>query len=247
MARLGYLRRDGMELIVCKQSGISYPLHNHVSVFTLGFLLGGAVELVTDKGRGIYQEGDAFVILPYTPHCVNAKPRYTLLSLCINTEWLIASENEKRKAEIAAFLHDAINRPAVEETIGQALNGLAAVARMLPMQKETALSRLKTQLERYPERRFPIEDMARRAFISKYHLIRTFKDEVGLTPHQFQIQNRVRKAQRLLEGPATITETALAAGFCDQSHFIRQFEKIVGLTPTDYRRACALPLPVSID
>lgn len=63
--------------------------------------------------------------------------------------------------------------------------------------------------------------MADATFMSKYNLIRIFKHEVGLTPHQFLLQNRIRKAQRLLETSATITEVALATGFCDQSHFIR--------------------------
>lgn len=37
--------------------------------------------------------------------------------------------------------------------------------------------------------------MAQNAFLNKYHFIRSFKAEAGLTPHQFQIQNRIRKAQ----------------------------------------------------
>ena len=62
--------------------------------------------------------------------------------------------------------------------------------------------------------------MAKNALLSKYHFIRNFKAEVGLTPHQFQIQNRIRKAQRLIHKTDTITEVALATGFCNQSHFI---------------------------
>ena len=77
--------------------------------------------------------------------------------------------------------------------------------------------------------------MAQNAFISKYHFIRSFKSEVGLTPHQFQVQNRIRKAQSLISEAETITEVALKTGFYDQSHFIRQFEKYVGLTPSAYK------------
>ena len=45
--------------------------------------------------------------------------------------------------------------------------------------------------------------MAQNAFVSKYHFIRRFKAEVGLTPHQFQLQNRIRKAQRLMHKAET--------------------------------------------
>ena len=63
---------------------------------------------------------------------------------------------------------------------------------------------------------------------------------ISLTPHQFQIQCRVRKAQRLLEEGRSVTETAYAAGFCDQSHFDRCFRKIVRLTPSAYQK-CLRP------
>lgn len=239
MADFRYLRGDGIEVVVCRQSTISYPLHNHVSVYTLGLVLEGAVELVTDRGRHIYGENETFAVLPYTPHCVNAQSRYTLLSLCIDAELVPGPGLERTVSGIADLLRDAIGQPAAEEKMREALSGLILISRMIPAGKETAISRLKTQLETHPESRRSLDDMANAAYISKYELIRTFKREVGLTPHQFQLQNRVRKAQRLLETSATVTEAALATGFCDQSHFIRQFEKIVGLTPTEYRLACA--------
>lgn len=244
MAKFGYLRGNGMELVVCKQSTISYPLHNHVSVYTLGFVLEGAIELVTNRGNRIYQKNEAFVILPYTPHCINAQSSYTLLSLCINTALVPDLGLEGTMSSVVDFLHNSINQPTAEEKILNALSGLIPISQMIPVQKETHISILKTQLETYPEIKCSLDDMADTVFISKYDLIRRFKHEIGLTPHQFQLQNRIRKAQRLLEKSSTIAEVALATGFCDQSHFIRHFKKIVGLTPTDYRRACKTALPV---
>lgn len=243
---MGYLRGDGVELILCKESAISYPLHNHVSVFTLGLVLEGEIEVATDKGSGIYWKKGLFVIPPYVPHSITARSRYTLLSLCVNKELLTTPDFERAISGVSAFLRRSIDQQEVEQRLLQALRVLALAGRMIPAERNTALSGLKRRLERYPEQKYGIDDMAGLAYASKYHLIRAFKREVGLTPHQFQIQNRVRKAQRMLMGPATITEVALATGFCDQSHFIRQFEKIVGLTPTDYRLACTIAAPISI-
>lgn len=246
MADIGYLRRGGLELIFCKHSAISYPLHNHISVLALGFLLEGTIELVTEQGRGLYRKSDVFLIPPYAPHRINAMSRYTLLSLCVGTAWADAAGIEELHAA-ASFLHEALRCPELEAHIHRALRDALAIRRTLPPRGETAVSRLKTLLELHPEQRCSIDDMSRIVFLSKYHLIRAFKSEAGLTPHRFQLQNRVRKAQRLLEGPATITEAALAAGFCDQSHFTRQFEKLVGLTPTDYRLACRVTMPLAMD
>ena len=74
-------------------------------------------------------------------------------------------------------------------------------------------------------------------YISQYHFIRSFKKQIGLTPHQFKMQNRIRKAQRLLRENKAITEVALIMGFCDQSHFNKWFKRIVGITPSQYIKA----------
>lgn len=97
--------------------------------------------------------------------------------------------------------------------------------------------RLKELILEEPENTFLIEDMAQKIGMSPYHMIRQFKEACGLTPHQFQIQSRVRKAQKLLEEGKSVTEVAYATGFCDQSHFDRCFNKIVRLTPSEYKKS----------
>ncbi len=97
--------------------------------------------------------------------------------------------------------------------------------------------KLKQMILQSPENGFSIEDMSECIGISPYHMIRQFKSACGLTPHQFQIQCRVRKAQRLLEEGKSMTEAAYATGFCDQSHFSRCFHKIIRLTPSEYKQA----------
>jgi len=88
-----------------------------------------------------------------------------------------------------------------------------------------------------PENIYLIEEMAEDSQVSPYHMIRKFKKAFGLTPHQFQIQCRVRKAQKLLETTKSIPEVAYEAGFCDQSHLDRCFQKIVGMTPCQFQDA----------
>lgn len=99
----------------------------------------------------------------------------------------------------------------------------------------TCMEKLKRRILDTPEDALLIKDMARSIGMSPYHMIRQFKAACGLTPHQFQIQCRVRKGQKLLEEGKSVTEAAYATGFCDQSHFDRCFHKIVRLTPGEYR------------
>ena len=126
---------------------------------------------------------------------------------------------------------------AVEYTTYSMMTICVSVDEMLGREDvgEHYIKRLKRLIQEAPENAFLIKDMSRTINVSPYHMIRQFKAVCGLTPHQFQIQCRVRKAQKLLEEGKSVTEAAYAAGFCDQSHFDRCFQRIVRLTPGEYK------------
>ena len=84
----------------------------------------------------------------------------------------------KRSGFLAQFHKPANSRGKILK----ALSGLIPISRMIPVQKETAINKLKAQLETYPEIKYSLDNMAN-----------TAKHEIGLTPHQFQLQNRIRK------------------------------------------------------
>jgi len=73
--------------------------------------------------------------------------------------------------------------------------------------------------------------LAGEAGISKYHFLRTFKKQTGLTPHQYALSVRIQKATEEIIAGRSIAEASLAYGFSDQSHFTRHFKRIFGYTP----------------
>lgn len=242
MVNIRYMHEKdlGIELIICQSSSISYPIHNHISVFTFGLVLDGAIDLAAGETTTCYCSNGIFFIPPYVPHKITAYGKYTLLTCCINKNTIAAMPLDVLIKIIASLLkktvicNDISNKQTALIIESLCLSqGVCAKTNIL----EAHLQEIISQLELYPERQIHICDMAQAAFVSKYYFIRKFKEKIGLTPHQFLIQNRVRKAQHLLSEYDTITEVALTAGFCDQSHFIRNFEKIVGLTPTAYKMA----------
>jgi AraC-like DNA-binding protein len=76
-----------------------------------------------------------------------------------------------------------------------------------------------------------LEELARIADLSPFHLVRVFRKEVGLPPHAYQTRLRLNHAKALLAQAATIGEAALSAGFFDQSHFTNHFRKVFGYAP----------------
>jgi AraC-like DNA-binding protein len=80
-----------------------------------------------------------------------------------------------------------------------------------------------------------LEQLASLANLSAFHLLRVFRNAVGLPPHAYLIQVRLARAKRLLQAGQPIAEVAAQTGFVDQSHFSRHFKRVVGVPPGSYR------------
>jgi len=79
---------------------------------------------------------------------------------------------------------------------------------------------------------------AREAGLSMFHFLRLFASVLGVTPHQYLVRARLRRAARLLAGDArSITDVALDVGFADLSNFVRTFHRAAGVSPRAFRRA----------
>jgi AraC-like DNA-binding protein len=78
---------------------------------------------------------------------------------------------------------------------------------------------------------------------SPYRLVRMFTSEVGMPPHAYQTQLRIRLAQKLLASGIPAASTATVAGFYDQAHLTRSFRRYTGLTPHQYQRGAARTPP----
>lgn len=78
--------------------------------------------------------------------------------------------------------------------------------------------------------------LSRVAGMSKYHFLRIFRRVVGMTPYQFVLSVRMRRAAvRLATSAETVSAIALDMGFGDLSTFNRRFKEVFGMSPTIYR------------
>ena len=83
-----------------------------------------------------------------------------------------------------------------------------------------------------------LDDIAAHANISTRTLVRRFPEGTGVSPLQWLLRERVRRAQRLLESTrASIEEIAGQTGFRDAARLRRHFVRVVGVTPQAYRRS----------
>lgn len=83
-----------------------------------------------------------------------------------------------------------------------------------------------------------LKDWAATLGLSPFSFTRAFKAAMGISPHQYVIQQRLKFSQRLiLETRLPLSEVAVAAGFANQAHMTRLFRRFLTFTPASLRRS----------
>ncbi len=81
-----------------------------------------------------------------------------------------------------------------------------------------------------------IEELSNKACMSKASFYRLFKRELGISPNEYILKEKIKKAKELLSNPSNkIANISFELGFTDANYFIRAFKKYVGTTPGAYQ------------
>lgn len=222
--------QDGLEFVFTSGNALGYPLHTHISVYTITVVRKGTVLLNRNRSTDTYPEGSVYVVAPHEPHSPEYVDAFDIVSLCVKKNLF----RRMPRSSLAALCMGHMNRLVEQhrmatDTAQRLITGIDSIYRDIAAQKMPAAPTMPAA----PEALF---DAPRRC--SKFHFIRKFKNETGLTPHQYAVQNRIRKAKELLAADIPLADAAALAGFCDQSHLNRWFIRNIGITPRRYKNSC---------
>ena len=227
-----------IEFVVSENIDKYFDLHNHVGHYVISVVTQGTVTVCLENGEVEYRRGDVFTIPPYAVHSVRQGRDACLLSMCVGTAFIEETDMETVGRIVQDLLRDAAARDIFgREQREKLLTSVRTVYGLLDngrKEMDAGIKILADKITSHPEQELSIETLAADIFVSKYYLIRKFKSSIGMTPHQFCIQNRIRKSQGLLDEEKTVSRIAVEMGFYDQSHFDKTFQRIVGISPSEY-------------
>ena len=126
------------------------------------------------------------------------------------------------------------------ETVVSAFSDRAPCPKPPSRRESRRIAEALRHIEAHATEPLDLAGLAALANVSKYHFLRSFRRAVGMTPYQYLLAARMRRAASDLTGSSdTVTSIAFENGFGDLSTFNSRFRSIFGVSPTAYRSAFA--------
>jgi AraC-like DNA-binding protein len=251
---------EGVEVLHARFRRHEYPRHAHESV-TVALMDAGAATFRYRNADFVATKGDVFLLNADAVH--TGRPldedgyRYRVLYLdALTLSPLLAGDSGRPAGlsfretvlpdpQIAALLnrtHRALTEPRsgllAEELLLRL--GLLLIGRYgdAPADRPNGARGVVTAaldyLRAHPADQVSLRELAALASVSPYSLVRMFNADIGMPPHSYQTQLRVRLARRLLADGTPAAEAAAQAGFYDQAHLSRVFKRYTGVTPRQF-------------
>ncbi len=247
----------------CRADELTYHRHFHEE-YSIGLIRRGRTNAWCDGKLWEVEQGRIISFPPQMLHACHPQQglEWSYDMLFIHPDWLQGMEQSELKQIHIPYLLSARKNATCTVQLNQTMEALMDDRE--PLETETALISLLQLLtgnedgdldhrgtasaadskyvgivQEYLHANFhrPIllEELETITSISRFHLIRLFKQWQHLPPHAYQTLLRINYAKTELYRQRSIVEVAAEAGFYDQSHFTRMFTRVVGVTPRRYK------------
>lgn len=231
--------------------------------FCIGMVQKGERIIDQGGALTIVPENSLFVINPDASHkCKSRYEEHSYFVICIEVERMkeIASQISEKAHTVPYFKNALICDSGLSSTIwglfslmenpGSTLEREACLDSLLstlilnygtetpipsPSRSHKGMIKKVCELIRmHYAQDLTLKDLSKAACLSPFYFQRLFVENIGISPHDYMIQYRIKKARELLLEGHSIASVTVDTGFVDQSHFTRSFKRVTGITPGNY-------------
>ncbi len=240
-------KQGNVELLFCSSTH-SFPLHSHES-WCIGMVTEGEVLFGIHDEECLLKRGMLYVIPSNTGVRIIAKKKYKYITICLKSELreyfntCVLEHYFMQLLDIDGFLKPCYDFMWYGDENKFAKEILALIQ---PMHKKEqfdtghsvsdAIKNTSEYIRKLNGEEFDLNNIAAAVNLSKYHLVRQFKKEMGVTPNQYYIQNKLRIVKAELLAEQAEADIAAELNYADQSHLCRQFKKMMGISLQEYKR-----------
>jgi AraC-like DNA-binding protein len=190
-----------------------------------GFAMRCLYPTVAQMQSALFSLGGRHQGLPWFTHVrVNDSWAYASLS-ALHTALTQSASLLEREARLSWTLAQLIGR-----------YGQGCARPTGPSHEHPAVQKARRYIDEHFSEGVSLTELAAHVSLSPYHLLRVFHAEIGLPPHAYLDNVRVRRAEQLIAAGKPLAEVSAETGFSSQSHLTRRFRQIIGVTPGQYAR-----------
>lgn len=230
------------------QSGHCFPLHSHES-FCVGAVTKGSALFTINNISCLLKESMIFIIPSNTGISIKADSKYDYITVCFKNElkkevenisfskYFIEMKSPEEMWELCeTFKSNNDEKQFLSSIINLISSAIESDSQFIKTQKNETILLIAQYIKKNADKKFDLDELATSFHLSKYHLIRCFKKEMGVTPNQYHIQAKMRILKAIIHNSKSETDLAHNLNLVDQSHLCKQFKKLMGVSIQSYKK-----------